>query len=89
LTRRLLGAAAVALALVGLGGCGGSEPSPDAELTVYVSAPNTGAGEQLVASAKAALADAGGEAGGVAVRGVYLDAPPDPAGVAANARRAV
>ena len=86
---RRAGAAALALTLIAIAGCGGSEPSSEAELTVYVSAPDTPAGRQVVSRARAELADAGGEAGGVAVRGVYLDAPPDPAAIAANARRAV
>src|SRR5215211_710121 len=86
-------AALLALGALALGGCGSDDPSDDAELTAYVSVPVGGpdAAEAgpLVARAKRALADAGGEAGGVAVRAVYLDARPDPAAIAANARRAV
>jgi hypothetical protein len=88
LTRLPAGAAALVLAVVALGGCGSSEPPSDAELTVYVSAPDTPEGREVVADARGELADAGGEAGGVAVRARYLDAPPDPAAIAANARQA-
>jgi hypothetical protein len=62
--------------LFALGGCGDSEPPADAEVTVYVSAPDTAAGERLVSQSKA-------------VRAVYLEAAPDPAAIAANARQAV
>jgi branched-chain amino acid transport system substrate-binding protein len=89
LTPRSASAAALALTALALGACGSSEPPPDAEVTVYLSTPDTAAGRQVVAEARDALAEAGGEAGGVAVRAVYLDAPPDPAAIAANARRAV
>ena len=89
MTRPIAGAAALGLVLFAIGGCGDSEPPSDAELTVYVSAPETAAGQRLVSESRTALADAGGEAGGVAVRAVYLDAPSDPATIAANARRAV
>lgn len=81
--------AALALSSLALAACGSSEPPADAELTVYVSSPDTPAGRQVVGEARDALADAGGEAGGVAVRAVYLDAPRNPAAIAANARRAV
>jgi branched-chain amino acid transport system substrate-binding protein len=83
------GAAALVVVALALGSCGSSEPPSDAQLTVYVSAPDTPAGRQVVEQSRDALADAGGEAGGVAVRAVYLGAPPDPAAIAANARRAV
>jgi branched-chain amino acid transport system substrate-binding protein len=81
-------AAPLALAVLAVG-CGSSEPSADSEVTVYVSTPDTAEGRELVAEARESLADAGGEAGGVAVRAVYLDAARDAAGIAANARRAV
>jgi len=70
-------------------GCGGAEPPGDASLTVYVSLPDTAEGRDATAGARDALADAGGEAGGVKVRAVYLDAPGDAAGVAGDARAAV
>jgi branched-chain amino acid transport system substrate-binding protein len=89
LTRRRASAVALALTALTLGACGSSQPPSDAEITVYISSPDTPAGRQVVEQSRDALADAGGEAGGVAVRAVYLDAPPDPAAIAANARRAV
>ena len=89
MTRRGAGAAALALTLFAISGCGGSEPSPDAELSVYVSAPDTTEGRRLVLDAEDDLSEAGGEAGGVSVRAHYMEASPDPALIAANARRAV
>lgn len=69
-------------------GCGG-EPPADAALTVYVSMPDTAEGRQVTAGAEEALAQSGGEAGGVEIRAVGLRAPGDAAGIGANARRAV
>jgi hypothetical protein len=85
----VIAGAGFALMLFALGGCGDSEPPADAEVTVYVSAPDTAAGERLVSQSKAAIAGADSDAGGVAVRAVYLEAAPDPAAIAANARQAV
>jgi hypothetical protein len=72
-------------------GCdvGGSDPSPDAELTVYVSVPDGRAGDGIKAGVLRALADADGMAGGVAVRPVLETTAPRPATIAAHARRAV
>ncbi len=68
--------AAVAAALLAVAGCG-SSASEDAELTVYVSAPlsgpRAGDGRDVVDGARLALAEAGGEAGGVAVSMESLD----------------
>ena len=82
------------MALVVAGcGLGDAEPADDAELTVYVSTPKSGPlaadGREIVAGASDALAEAGGEAGGVAVSAAYVETARDPAAVAANARRAV
>jgi len=76
------------------------EAPEDATLTVYVSAPLRGEsaeeGRAIVNGAKLALADAGGEVGGVDVEAIYMDdtagegrkAGWDPVVVADNARRA-
>ncbi len=89
----------VALALAGCGEDGG-ELSDEATLRVYVSLPLRGPsgadGRDAADGARLALADAGGEAGGVAIEAVYLDdtdGPDDrarwtPAQAAANARAA-
>ncbi len=84
-------------------GCGGGEdeePVGEPQLTVYVSAPLGGpdgdAGRSIVEGAERALADAGGEAAGVAVRAVPLDSTGskeadsdlDPVVIAGNARTA-
>jgi branched-chain amino acid transport system substrate-binding protein len=89
----------VALAVLGLVGCGGaSGVSAGATVTVYLSAPLQGPegqrGRGECASAKSALARAGSRAGDVRVRAICLDAS-GPVGlwtlaaVGANARRAV
>ncbi|MCL4286249.1 MAG: hypothetical protein KJ006_01220 [Thermoleophilia bacterium] len=66
---------ATVLAALALAGCGPSTGEP--ALTVYLSAPLSGPaggdGRDVAAAARAALADAGGEAGGVAVRLRVLD----------------
>ena len=89
---RRLAPVALLAAIVAAGCGGGSEPAADAELTVYVSVPAEGPlgadGEQVAAGAREALADAGGEAGGVAVEAQVLEAAGDAASFAANARRA-
>jgi ABC-type branched-subunit amino acid transport system substrate-binding protein len=81
------------MALVAGCGLGDAEPAADAELTVYVSTPKSGPlaadGREIVAGTREALTEAGGEAGGVAVRASYVEAANDPAAIAANARRAV
>ena len=88
------------LAIAGCGGGDDSEPVGEPELAVYVSAPLAGpdadAGSSIVEGAERALADAGGEAGGVAVRAVALDSTGgvqrgsdlEPVVVAENARTA-
>ena len=96
-------AAAIALLLAAalLGGCSaGGDDGGDPTLTVYVSLPMRGAlaadGRDAADGARLALADAGGEAGGTVVEGVYLDdtagsgarARWSPVSAAANARRA-
>lgn len=83
----------VLLLAIATAGCGGgSEPAPDAEVTVYVSVPADGPlaadGDEVAAGAKQALADAGGEAGGVPVDLQVLEAGDTAAEFAANARRA-
>jgi hypothetical protein len=83
---------ALLLAITAVGCGGGSEPAPDAELTVFVSVPIEGPlaadGGEVAAGAKQALADAGGEAGGVPVDLQVLEATNTASGFAANARRA-
>ena len=96
-------AAAIALLLAAalLGGCSaGGDDGGDPTLTVYVSLPMRGAlaadGRDAADGARLALADAGGEAAGTVVEGVYLDdtagsgarARWSPVSAAANARRA-
>ena len=96
-------AAAIALLLAAalLGGCSaGGDDGGDPTLTVYVSLPMRGAlaadGRDAADGARLALADAGGEAGGTVVEGIYLDdtagsgarARWSPVSAAANARRA-
>lgn len=96
--RRLTGAL-VALALAATAvGCGASQDEGDAVLTVYVSAPLSGPGrtdgQDIADGARMALADAGGEAGGLEVRAEHLDIAGrnegrfDPVTAAANARTA-
>ena len=93
--RRVSGAIAVAVAAGALAaGCGGG--SGDPELSIYLSAPLRGPvaadGRDIADGARLALADAGREAGGVAVRLKVLDdAGPggsEAARAGANARRA-
>jgi branched-chain amino acid transport system substrate-binding protein len=95
---------AVALAVAAFAGCDAGDfddqAPDDATLTVYVSAPLRGEsgeeGRAIVDGAKLALADAGGEAGGIDVEAIYMDdtsgdgddARWDPVVVADNARRA-
>lgn len=95
-------AAAAALLIALSAGCGSTESASNGEeyRTVYVSAPLRGpsgeAGRAIVDGAKLALADAGGEAGGVEIRAIYLDdtsvtgkrARWDPVAAGANAREA-
>jgi len=91
---RFLALAAVAA----LAGCAtGGDDAGDPVLTVYVSAPRgpgwEGAGDALVDGAREALADAGGEAGGVEVRLEVLRTPArrcglEQAAVGESARRA-
>ena len=96
--------ATAALAALTAAGCStgdyDDQVPEDSALTVYVSSPLRGesgpSGRAIVNGAKLALADAGGEAGGVDVEAVYLDdtsgegddARWDPVVVADNARRA-
>ena len=96
-TRRSRLAVAARLRSRALAGCGGGEDDGDeAEaLAVYVSLPLTGPagadGRDAADGAELALADAGGEAGGVAVEAEVLDGGDGergwtPARAAANAR---
>ena len=86
----------LAAALALLGGCGSSGEDGDAELRIYVSAPLSGPraddGRDIVDGARLALADAGGESGGVAVSMRALDDADaggwDGAQTGANAREA-
>jgi branched-chain amino acid transport system substrate-binding protein len=97
---RLLVCAAGAL-LVLVAGCDtAGAPSPDARLTLYVSAPLRGPaggdGRDVADGARLALEDASEQADGIPVRGVYLDdtagrgssAEWSPARIGTNARRA-
>lgn len=80
------------------GGCGGPEAEGDPKLTIYVSAPMTGPaandGQDAADGAALALADAGEEAGGIAVEADYLDVAgrnesrSDPVSAGRNAREA-
>ena len=92
-------AAVLALAAAAAGCGGGTEAEEgEATLTVYVSAPLSGPGrddgQDVADGARMALDDAGGEAGGFAVRAEYLDVAGrnetrfDPVTAAANARTA-
>jgi branched-chain amino acid transport system substrate-binding protein len=94
-------ALAVAVLAALAGGCsGGDEESGDATVTVYVSLPLRGPGgvdgRDAADGARMALADANGEAGGIAVEATYLDdtegtgadAGWTPNAAAANARAA-
>ncbi len=90
---------AAALTLIALAsGCGQPEAEGDPKLTVYVSAPLTGPagveGRDAADGARLALADAEGEAGGIAVEAEYLDVAgrnesrSDPVTAGQNARAA-
>ena len=96
-------ATVAACAVLALADCSPGDVDDEAQggtLTVYVSAPLRGEsgeeGRAIVNGAKLALADAGGEAGGLDVEAVYMDntsgrdsgARWDPVVVADNARRA-
>ncbi|MGI8460117.1 MAG: ABC transporter substrate-binding protein, partial [Solirubrobacterales bacterium] len=100
---RLLATATLALAGLVLGACSSGDYDDQARggtLTVYVSSPLRGEsseeGRAIVNGAKLALAEAGGEAGGVDIEAIYMDdtsgegddARWDPVIVADNARRA-
>jgi branched-chain amino acid transport system substrate-binding protein len=93
--RLALAAALLALAIAGCGIAG--TPKVEAPVTVYVSLPITGPhggdGRDAADGARLALEDAGGKAGSIQVRAVYLDDAKgkvwDPVTVGANARRAV
>jgi ABC-type branched-subunit amino acid transport system substrate-binding protein len=87
----------LALALA-VGACGASEAEGEPELTIYVSAPLSGPardeGRDVADGARLALADAGEEAGGIAVSAEYLDVAgrnesrSSPVAAGANARSA-
>ena len=90
---------AAALTLIALAsGCGQPEAEGDPKLTIYVSAPLTGPagpeGRDAADGARLALADAEGEAGGIAVEAEYLDVAgrnesrSDPVSAGRNARTA-
>lgn len=91
------GVAALTLLLFMLG-CGQPEAEGDPKLTIYVSAPLTGPagaeGRDAADGARLALADAGGEAGGIEVEAEYLDVAgrnesrSDPVSAGRNARTA-
>ena len=89
-------AALVAAAAICVAGCGGGGSDGDATVTVYVSLPQRGPsgadGRDAADGARLALADAGGEAGGIAVEARFLDAAAgnrwSPVRAAANARAA-
>jgi branched-chain amino acid transport system substrate-binding protein len=79
------------LASVAVAGCGdsGSEPSADTVLRIYVSLPDDGDGLDAADGARLALAEAGGEAGGVTVEAEFLDdGGGTPVKVGENARAA-
>jgi branched-chain amino acid transport system substrate-binding protein len=87
-----------ALVVAAFAGCGGSgsEPGADALLRVYVSLPRQGPmasdARDAADGARLALADAGGEAGGIKVEAQYLDDAAEagwtPAQVGVSARAA-
>jgi branched-chain amino acid transport system substrate-binding protein len=92
-----LALAALLLALV-VAGCGiAGSAKIEAPVTVYVSLPLTGphgtSGRDAADGARLALEQAGGKAGSIEVRAVYLDDAKgriwDPVAVGANARQAV
>ncbi len=91
---------ALALATLALGGCAADsgEVADDAVLRVYVSLPLSGPsaidGQDAADGAELALADAGGEAGGLEVEAMVLDGADGERGwtppqAAANAREAI
>jgi ABC-type branched-subunit amino acid transport system substrate-binding protein len=94
---RALGAAALMLLAIATG-CGQPEAEGDPKLTIYVSAPLTGPagpeGRDAADGARLALAEAGDEAGGIAVEAEYLDVAgrnesrSDPVSAGRNARTA-
>ena len=96
--RRLLAILLLCLALGAAAGCGDEsrELGEDATLRVYVSlplqGPSGGDGRDAADGVRLALAEAGGEAGGVAIEAVYRDAADregwNPVRLAANARAA-
>jgi branched-chain amino acid transport system substrate-binding protein len=95
---RLAALALLALAPAGaLSGCSSAEIGEDATVRVYVSVPlhgESGAdGGDVARAARLALRDAGGHAGGLAVKAVVLDDTRgsrwDPGLVGENARRAI
>jgi len=96
--RRTLAGAGIALFIAVVAGCGESPAEDDPKLTIYVSAPLSGPaakdGQDAADGAKLALADAGDEAGGIAVEADLLDVAgrnesrSDPVTAARNARAA-
>jgi hypothetical protein len=95
--RRALAAAALALAVHGVGCDDSTDAEPgEATLTIYVSAPLSGPAHQegraVAAGARRALEEAGGQAAGFDVEAEYLDVVGqnetrfDPVTAAANAR---
>jgi branched-chain amino acid transport system substrate-binding protein len=98
LARRWTPALVLSALALGAIGCGGGGVSPDATLSIYVSAPLSGAqaaaGKRMCAEARRELARRGGRAGEVRLRVICLDdAGGAPhwrlAAVGADARRAV
>jgi ABC-type branched-subunit amino acid transport system substrate-binding protein len=93
--RLALAALLLALAVAGCGIAGGAKI--EAPVTVYVSLPLTGphgaGGRDAADGARLALEQAGGKAGSIEVRAVYLDDAKgnvwDPVAVGANARQAI
>lgn len=92
----MIGALAVVLAMI-VPGCGAGDGAGDGAVTVYVSVPLQGVrgveGRAIADGARLALEQAGGRAGKLEVRAVYLDdtgrTPKwSPVATAANARRA-
>jgi len=96
--RRTVTGAGIVLFIALLAGCGQPEAEGDPKLTIYVSAPLTGPagqeGRDAADGARLALADAEGEAGGIAVEAKYLDVAgrnesrSDPVSAGRNARTA-
>ena len=96
--RAAVGTFALVLAGLALAGCGAPQAEGDPELTIYVSAPLSGParteGQDAADGARLALAEAGGEAGGIPVSARYLDVAgrnehrSDPVAAGRNARAA-